>query len=65
MTNTFSEQLLERRLSLSDLVQDLKADGHLTDEDLIRIGLSSKVKVHPLVFWQIKTCPMRRPLAPI
>ena len=50
MTNTFSEQLLERRLSLSDLVQDLKADGHLTDEDLIRIGLSSKVKVHPLVF---------------
>ena len=50
MANTFSEQLLERRLSLSDLVQDLKADGRLTDEDLIRIGLSSKVKTHPLVF---------------
>ena len=57
MTNTFSEQLLERRLSLSDLVQDLKADGHLTDEDLIRIGLSSKVKVHPLVFLADQNLP--------
>ena len=65
MTNTFSEQLLERRLSLSDLVQDLKADGHLTDEDLIRIGLSSKVKAHPLVFLADQNLPMRRPLAPI
>ncbi|MDG2273055.1 MAG: type II/IV secretion system protein, partial [Halioglobus sp.] len=50
MSNTFSEQLLEHRLSLADLAQDLKADGHLTDEDLVRIGLSTKVKVHPLVF---------------
>ena len=50
MSNTFSEQLLEHRLSLSDLVQDLKADGHLTDQDAIRIGLSSTVKIHPLIF---------------
>jgi general secretion pathway protein E len=57
MSNTFSEQLLEHRLRLSDLVQDLKADGRLTDEDLVRIGLSTKVKVHPLVFLADQNLP--------
>ncbi len=41
---------MEHRLSLSTLVQDLNADGYLADADLVRIGLSSKIKVHPLVF---------------
>tara|TARA_R110002049_G_scaffold301811_3_gene494210 strand:- start:1246 stop:3021 length:1776 start_codon:yes stop_codon:yes gene_type:complete len=50
MTSKFSEQLLEQRLSLSTVAQDLNADGLLTDEDLIRIGLATKLKVHPLVF---------------
>ena len=50
MVSNFGEQLLEHRLSLSTLAQDLKADGLLSDEDLGRIGLSTKVKVHPLVF---------------
>ncbi len=50
MTSKSSEQLLEHRLSLSSLVQELHADGCLTDADLVRIGLPSKVKVHPLVY---------------
>lgn len=50
MTSKFSEQLQEHRLSLSTVVQELNADGHLTDADLVRIGLSSKLKVHPLVY---------------
>lgn len=50
MTSKFGEQLLEHRLSLTTLVQDLNADGCLADADLVRIGLSSKLKVHPLVF---------------
>ncbi len=40
MTSKFSEQLLEQRLSLSNVAQDLNADGHLTDQDLVRIGLA-------------------------
>jgi general secretion pathway protein E len=50
MTSKFGEQLLEHRLSLTTLVQDLNADGCLADADLVRIGLSSRLKVHPLVF---------------
>jgi general secretion pathway protein E len=50
MKSKFGEQLMEHRLSLATLVQDLNADGCLTDADLVRIGLSSKIKVHPLVF---------------
>ncbi len=41
---------MEHRLSLTTLAQDLNADGYLADADLVRIGLSSKLKVHPLVF---------------
>ncbi len=50
MTSKFSEQLLEHRLSLVALAQELRADGCLTDADLVRIGLSSKLKVHPLIY---------------
>ena len=50
MTSKFSEQLLEHRLSLTTLVQDLNADGCLADADLVRISLSSRLKVHPLVY---------------
>ena len=48
--SNFSEHLLEHRLSLSTVVQELNADGLLTDADLARIGLSTQLKVHPLVF---------------
>jgi general secretion pathway protein E len=50
MTSKFSEQLLEHRLSLSTVAQELYADGHLADADLARIVLSAGLKVHPLVF---------------
>ena len=50
MTSNFGEQLLEHRLSLITMAQDLNADGHLTNDDLVRIGLATKLKVHPLVF---------------
>ena len=50
MTSKFSEQLLEHRLSLTTLVQDLNADGCLADADMVRISLSSRLKVHPLVY---------------
>lgn len=50
MTSTYNEQLQEHRLSLSTIVQQLNVDGRLKDEDLARIGLSTQLKVHPLVF---------------
>jgi len=50
MTSKFSEQLLEHRLSLTTLVQDLNAGGCLADADMVRISLSSRLKVHPLVY---------------
>ena len=50
MTSNFANQLMEYRLSLPTLAQDLKEDGRLRDEDLARINLSSKLGMHPLVF---------------
>ena len=50
MGTNFTEQLMEHRLNLTTLAQDLNADGRLSDADLSRIGKSSIVKVHPLVF---------------
>ncbi len=50
MTSNFANQLMEHRLSLPTLAQDLKEDGRLRDEDLARISLSSKLGMHPLVF---------------
>jgi len=50
MATNFGEQLMEHRLSLSTLVQDLNRDGRLSDADMARVGKSSIVKVHPLVF---------------
>ena len=50
MATNFGEQLMEHRLSLSTLVQDLNRDGRLSDADMARVAQSSIVKVHPLVF---------------
>jgi general secretion pathway protein E len=50
MATNFGEQLMEHRLSLSTLVQDLNRDGRLSDADMARVAQSSSVKVHPLVF---------------
>ena len=50
MATNFGEQLMEHRLSLSTLARELNLDGRITDQDLKRVGQSSIVKVHPLVF---------------
>jgi general secretion pathway protein E len=50
MPTEMSEQLLEHRLNLSTLAEELNADGRLSDVDLGKIGYSSHIKVHPLVF---------------
>ena len=50
MNSTFSQQLMEHRLSLPELAQELKASGRLTNGDFERVMLSSKVRAHPLVF---------------
>ena len=50
MATNFGEQLMEHRLNLSTLTQDLHAAGRLSAEDLARVGQSSAIKVHPLVF---------------
>jgi len=50
MSTNFGEQLMEHRLSLSGLARDLNDDGRLSDADLARVGKSSGLKVHPLVF---------------
>ncbi|HEY6130965.1 MAG TPA: GspE/PulE family protein [Halioglobus sp.] len=52
-----SEQLLEHRLSLPVVARQLHADGHLADADLARIGQSSQVKVHPLVYLSEQQLP--------
>ena len=50
MATNFGEQLMEHRLNLSTLARDLHTDGRLSAADLARVGQSSTVKVHPLVF---------------
>jgi len=50
MKSKFTEQLLEQRLSLSTLAQNLHAEGLLSDDDLARIGTSLMIRVHPLVY---------------
>jgi general secretion pathway protein E len=50
MATNFGEQLMEHRLNLSTLAQELHADGMITATDLARVGKSPAVKVHPLVF---------------
>ncbi len=57
MVTNFTEQLMEHRLNLTTLAQDLNADGRLSDTDLSRIVKSSIVKVHPLVFLAEKKLP--------
>ncbi|MEM9254513.1 MAG: GspE/PulE family protein [Pseudomonadota bacterium] len=50
MTTTFGEQLMEHRLSLATLAQDLRADGRLSERDMGRVAHASALKVHPLVY---------------
>jgi general secretion pathway protein E len=50
MNSKFGEQLMEHRLNLSTLVQELLHDGRLTREDADRLSHSASLKVHPLVF---------------
>ncbi|HDK37902.1 MAG TPA: type II/IV secretion system protein, partial [Thiolapillus brandeum] len=57
MATNFTEQLMEHRLNLTTLAQDLNANGRLSDTDLSRIVKSSIVKVHPLVFLAEKKLP--------
>jgi len=50
MTSQPGQQFREHRLDLASLAHDLHADGRLSAADLARIGKSTLVKVHPLVF---------------
>ena len=50
MATNFGEQLMEHRLSLSTLARELHEDGRLSTAEFDRVGKSSLVKVHPLVF---------------
>ena len=50
MKTEFSEHVLEHRLSLSTVIEDLHADGLLSQADYDRIRPSAGLKVHPLVF---------------
>ena len=50
MATNFGEQLMEHRLNLSTLAQELHEDGRLSAQELARVGKSSIVRVHPLVF---------------
>jgi general secretion pathway protein E len=50
MATNFGEQLMEHRLNLSTLAQELHEDGRLSAQELARVGKSSVVRVHPLVF---------------
>ena len=50
MATNFGEQLMEHRLNLSTLARELHEDGRLSAQELARVGKSSIVRVHPLVF---------------
>ena len=50
MAINFGEQVMEHRLNLTTVAQELRADGRLSDEDLARATRNSLVKVHPLVY---------------
>jgi general secretion pathway protein E len=50
MGTNFGEQLMEHRLSLSTLAQDLHSEGRLSDRDFARVMAAQAVKVHPLVY---------------
>jgi general secretion pathway protein E len=50
MATTFGSQVMEHRLSLSTLARELHTEGRLSSEDFERVGKSTLVKIHPLVF---------------
>jgi len=57
MTTDFSEHLFEHRLSLITLIQELNADGLLSDAEYERIKPSAVLRVHPLVFLSEQRLP--------
>ncbi len=62
MTSQRGQQFREHRLDLASLAQELHADGRLSAADLARIGKSTLVKVHPLVFLaELKVADATRP----
>jgi len=62
MTSQPGQQFREHRLDLASLARDLHADGRLSAADLARIGKSTLVKVHPLVFLaELKVADATRP----
>ncbi len=50
MASTIDSQVMEHRLSLTTLARELFEDGRISGEDYARVGKSTLVKVHPLVF---------------
>jgi general secretion pathway protein E len=50
MSTNFDERLIEQKLSLPSLAQDLNTDGRLSDKDLQNIRNASIGPVHPLVY---------------
>ncbi len=50
MASNFGDQVMEHRLNLATLAQELHADRRLSAQDCRRISQSTVVKVHPLVF---------------
>ena len=50
MPTNFGERLMEQRLSLPSLAEDLNTDGRLSDRDLKNISKASIGSVHPLVY---------------
>jgi general secretion pathway protein E len=62
MSTDFGERLMEQRLSLPSLAQDLNADGRLSDSAMRNISNASVGKVHPLVYLAEQKLPdMTRP----
>jgi general secretion pathway protein E len=50
MASTIDSPVMEHRLSLSTLARELCEDGLISDEDHARLGKSTQLKIHPLVF---------------
>jgi general secretion pathway protein E len=50
MATNFGEQVMDHRLNLTTLAQELFTDGRLAKIDLEKVVSNSLVKVHPLVF---------------
>jgi len=50
MASNFGEQVMEHRLNLVSMAQELHTDGRLAQDDMTRASRNAQIKVHPLVF---------------